>query len=39
MSETSRAPNRTVGVAIDEGLATIRDTLSALSYGSLVLTV
>jgi hypothetical protein len=31
--------NRIVGVAIEEGIATIRDALSALSYGSLVLTV
>jgi hypothetical protein len=35
MSESTRD----VGVAIEEGLATIRDALSALSYGSLVLTV
>lgn len=35
MSETKR-PN---GVTLDEGIATIRDALAALSYGSLVLTV
>jgi hypothetical protein len=32
-------PTRTPGVAIDEGLASIRDALTAVSYGSLVLTV
>ena len=40
MSEpTHAAPARPVGVAIDEGIDTIRDALAALSYGSLVLTV
>ena len=32
-------PTRTAGVPIEEGIATIRDALAALSYGSLVLTV
>lgn len=31
--------NRPAGVSLEEGLATIRDALTALSYGSLVLTV
>jgi hypothetical protein len=35
MSEPTRPP----GVAIEEGLASIRDALGAISYGSLVLTV
>jgi len=33
--ETTRNP----GVTVEEGLATIRDALSAIAYGSLVLTV
>jgi hypothetical protein len=36
---TSAAPSRETGVAIEESLATIRDALAAVSYGSLVLTV
>lgn len=40
MSEPARTPpSREPGVAIDEGIASIRDALAALSYGSLVLTV
>jgi hypothetical protein len=40
MSESANAaPARNVGVAIDEGIDSIRDALAALSYGSLVLTV
>ncbi|MGN6358046.1 MAG: YezD family protein [Novosphingobium sp.] len=35
MSETSR----TNGVTIEEGIATIRDALSSVNYGNLVLTV
>lgn len=35
MSQT----DRTSGVNIEESLATIRDALSAIAYGSLVLTV
>jgi hypothetical protein len=35
MSEANRAN----GVTVEEGIATIRDALSALAYGSLVLTV
>jgi hypothetical protein len=31
--------NRPGGVSLEEGIATIRDALTALSYGSLVLTV
>jgi hypothetical protein len=31
--------SRNNGVSVDEGIATIRDALSALAYGSLVLTV
>ncbi|MFT4027706.1 MAG: YezD family protein [Novosphingobium sp.] len=31
--------NRSHGVTVEEGLATIRDALSAIAYGSLVLTV
>jgi hypothetical protein len=31
--------NRPTGVSLEEGLATIRDALSAIAYGSLVLTV
>lgn len=31
--------NRPTGVTVEEGLATIRDALSAIAYGSLVLTV
>ncbi len=31
--------NRPSGVSLEEGIATIRDALTALSYGSLVLTV
>lgn len=35
MSEANRAN----GVTVEEGIATIRDALSALAYGNLVLTV
>ena len=35
MSEATR----TAGVTVEEGLATIRDALSAVTHGSLVLTV
>lgn len=35
MSEASRAN----GVTVEEGIVTIRDALSSLAYGSLVLTV
>lgn len=35
MPEASR-PN---GVTVEEGIATVRDALAALAYGSLVLTV
>ncbi len=39
VSAREAGTSRELGVAIDEGLDTIRDALAALSYGSLVLTV